>query len=161
MADYTPFISAGVVIVILMAIWIYFDAEIHNQDGAIWLILVVFLNILALLTYLIFFRSARQIISLHKATNRNEDFLIRGQHITGKSGHGKTMAGDMRTTSGLRPDPKFEDLELMQLIKSGKLSKARSYLNDMLQLAREMNDMQGVANYGPYEELITIKMKKS
>ena len=40
------------------------------------------------------------------------------------------------------------------MIDNFKLNEARKYLEDMIKVSREMNDLQTEANYRKYEELI-------
>ena len=52
-------------------------------------------------------------------------------------------------------DPEFRDEELERLIEDGELIAARKYLREVIQVAREMNEMKVVRNYEQYEARIS------
>ena len=52
------------------------------------------------------------------------------------------------------PDPDFRDDFLDGLIDDGRLSEARKYLREMIEMARSMHDETGLRNYAQYEPRI-------
>lgn len=155
-------IYAGFIIHIAIIIWIYNDAETHNNTGLIWVLLVIFFPFLAVVVYLVLFRGAsigpaRQ----HKAVGRNEDFNIRAKYTARyKKGRGTTgdTGGTMAGTAPAVID--FTDITLDRLLEDGKLSDARAYLEDMLQVAKDMNDEEGLKNYSSYQTKIASAQKR-
>ncbi len=136
---------------ILLAIWIYNDAEEHNQDGIVWAIMVFVFTIPALMIYFLFFRQGIAPPVKHKAISRNEDFLIRAKYASHKS-NGSERSQD---------DTGFSDPELDRLIEAGKLSEARAHLEEMVKIAREMNDNETVRNYSRYRSRIVAASTRS
>lgn len=47
------FFAAVLVVVILVAVWVYRDAEERDMNGVLWLIVVILTNIIGLIIYLI------------------------------------------------------------------------------------------------------------
>lgn len=47
------FFVAVLVVVILVAVWVYRDAEERDMNGALWLIVVILTNIIGLIIYLV------------------------------------------------------------------------------------------------------------
>jgi hypothetical protein len=164
MTSIIPFFGYYGILSVVLAIWIYLDAEIHGQDGILWAIIVFFLSIPALIVYFLFFRQGIAPAEPHRAVNRNEDFLIRRKYLTGEAAEERKsfLYGKEVQAAGTlgRPDPGFEDRELEHLIKSGQIAAARKYLTEMLQMAKEMNDEQGRMNYLQYEAMIERAERK-
>lgn len=156
MIGITPFIGLGTVIGLILALWVYIDAQDHGQDGLVWAVIVFFLQIPALIVYFLFFRQGIAPAEKHTAVSRSDDFLYRSKYRT------QDLSGDRKkaTMAGVAPpDPDFSDPELERLISERKLSEARGYLKDMIQIAREMNDQKSLRNYKKYE-LILAKMSR-
>jgi len=55
-----------------------------------------------------------------------------------------------------KANPDFKDEKLEMIIEEGRLRDAREYLQGMLKVANEMDDKQCAANYGKYENMITL-----
>lgn len=143
-------------------LWLYSDAEENYNTGCLWVILVLFFNFPALAIYLIFFKLQNlRTDSNHRATNRNEDFSIRAQYIPKpRKGRDPTSASG-GTMAGFTPaDPDFTDTTLDRMIEDGKFSDARDYLDDMLRVAKELNDQKGHTNYLAYRTKIAQAQKK-
>ncbi len=56
----------------------------------------------------------------------------------------------------VKANPDFKDEKLEMIIEEGRLRDAREYLQGMLKVANEMDDKQCAANYGKYENMITL-----
>ena len=139
-------IYVGVSVVI--AVWLYFDAEEHSMDGITWAVLGFFLNILAVIIYLAFYRGYVGRAREHKAIHGDGDILHWKQFGTDRPG---TRASQTGSAPGvLDGDRDFIDDEVEALIEQGQFAKAREYVNDMIKMAKEMNDSQGVKNYKLY-----------
>lgn len=156
------FFYAYVIFQIAIIIWIYNDAETHNNTGLIWVLLVIFFQFPAIVVYLVLFRGAslgpaRQ----HKAIGRNEDFIIRAKY-TARYKKGRGQTGDTGgTMAGTAPvDIEFSDITLDRLLEDGKLSDARAYLEDMLRIAKDMSDEEGLKNYSSYQTKIASAQKR-
>ena len=54
------------------------------------------------------------------------------------------------------PRKQVRDEKLALIIEEGRLRDAREYLEGMLKVANEMGDKQCAANYGKYENMITL-----
>jgi hypothetical protein len=147
---------------IAIIIWIYNDAETHNNTGLLWVLLVFIFQFPAVVVYLVLFRGAsigpaRQ----HKAIGRNEDFNIRAKYTANyKKGRGTTgdTGGTMAGTAPAVID--FSDITLDRLLDDVKLSYARVYLEDILQIAKDMNDEDGLKNYSSYQTKIASAQKR-
>lgn len=137
--------------------WVYNDATEKGHGGCIWLFLVFIFGFTGLAVYLIFFHGMPA-IGNYRATRRNEDLQYRSMYRSPEpdsraSGNAWGQTSPMLTTP--MGDPGFFDEELDRLIKDGQYNEARDYLNDMKSMAREMDDLKGLANYQQYEERIT------
>lgn len=156
------FFYAYFIFQIAIIIWIYNDAETHNNTGLFWVLLVFIFQFPAVVVYLVLFRGAsigpaRQ----HKAIGRNEDFIIRAKYTARyKKGRGRTpdTGGTMAGTAPVEID--FTDITLDRLLEDGKLSDARAYLEDMLQIAKDMNDRESYKNYSSYQAKIASAQKR-
>ncbi|MCX6645210.1 MAG: hypothetical protein NTY09_02455 [bacterium] len=137
--------------------WVFNDAEENFNAGCLWAILVFFFNLPALAIYLIIFKPTASLPArAHKAVDRNEDFSIRQQYMTNKPRKGRDPSLDTGgTMAGFTPpDSDFSDPALDELIEAGKFSDARDYLDDMLRVAKELNDQKGYSNYANYKSKI-------
>ena len=144
-----PFLILGIIsliIHIMILMWVYSDAEANGNSGCLWAILVFFFGIWALAIYLIFIRGVSA-IPRRSAVDRNMDLQYRSQ----------TRQSPARTPdrSRVEADANYYAPELDRLIELRKFSEARSYLNDMQKMAREMNDLKALANYASYEARIS------
>ena len=52
-------------------------------------------------------------------------------------------------------DPDFSDSHIDSLIQRGDLKEARKQVAEMMQMAKEMGDKKGMANYRKYEAIIS------
>jgi hypothetical protein len=146
---------------IALLCWIYSDAEANGYSGCLWAILFLFFNLPALVVYLVFFHGISAPRAFHRAVSRNDDLLYRSQNRTARlssAGAGQYASGWGNTVEPVsmgRPDPDFRDETLDRLIAANKLSEARTYMKDMISVAREMNDQRGASNYRQYEQRIS------
>jgi len=131
---------------LLLAVWIAWDAEAHGQDGLTWGVIVFFLNVPAVIAYFIFFRGTLTPPRRHDAISRNDDFNYRAQYSQMSTSYGSPRQGGTMSGDGY-VEPDFSDPTIDDLIASGKFQDARNHANDMIKIAREMNDTRGVKNY--------------
>lgn len=155
----------GFVIWLLVIGWIYSDAEAQARSGCLWAALFFFFGFLALAIYLIFFHGISA-LDRHRAVNRGNDLGYRSMYRQPQPDAGTWKAPNMWGTASAAStpataDPDFRDLELDRLIKEGKLSEAREYLRDMINVAKEMGDSKGLANYRQYESRISRAAARS
>ena len=149
----------GFILWLAMLGWVYNDATEKGHGGCIWLFLVFIFGFTGLIVYLIFFHGMPA-IGNYRATRRDEDLQYRSMYRSSisepesrASGNTWGQTSPMLTTP--MGDPGFFDEELDRLIKSGKFTEARDYLTDMKSMAREMDDVKGLANYQQYDGRIT------
>ncbi|MFX1466519.1 MAG: zinc-ribbon domain-containing protein [Promethearchaeota archaeon] len=62
-----PFMAAIFIVAILLAVWVYRDAERRGESGVLWLIIVLITGIIGLIIWLIV-RSDKPVISSEPAT---------------------------------------------------------------------------------------------
>ncbi len=150
----TGFFAIGAIFQVLLVIWVYMDADEHGQDGFIWAVIVLFFGLPALVVYFLFFRQGIAPPRKHKAVSRSEDFTIRARYTGGRGKQDMVGSNGNRREAGVAADPDFTDPDLDRLIAQGKLSEAREWLNDMVEIAKEMNDSKAVRNYRQYQARI-------
>jgi len=127
---------------------VYEDAEKKGLPAWPWAIFVFAFGLIPVVIYLLVARN----------------YPIRGQGGFGRGAIGYGASGQLpqvwgTSTGGhaaaeVAADPEFVDDYLDGLIADGRLREARAHMNDMLQVAREMNDKKGIANYRKYEKKI-------
>jgi hypothetical protein len=138
-----------------IAYTVYDDAEKRGLPAWPWAIFVFCTGLLILLIYHLIARN----------------YPIRDQGGFGRGAVGYGASGQLpqvwgASTGGPAPaevvaDPEFVDDYLDGLIADGRLREARAHMNDMLQVAREMNDKKGIANYRKYEKKIAASAYRS
>ncbi len=150
------------IIWIAVLAWVYLDAQEKGRSGCLWVFVVFFSGFLGLAVYLLFFHGS-PVVQRHQAVNRSEDIkyrsMYRSEEFRGSQSPQKSYGSG--TQPSLRADPAFVDEELERLLKEKKFSDARAYLKDMQEMAVEMNDKQGQANYKQYEARINRVASKT
>lgn len=141
----------------LATIWVYIDAENNYNSGCMWAIAIWFFFPIALPAYLIISFRDKQTVK-HSKVDRADDIGYRAMYTSRKYQKPEYTSSYGSST---KSDPDFVDEELEKLIRFGKLSEARLYLKDMLDVAREMNDELMQANYRRYEARITELGRKN
>jgi hypothetical protein len=144
----------GLIRFVLLLLWlfiaysVYTDARKRGLPAWPWAIFVFLTGLIVLLIYYL--------------VSRNYPIINEGEFS--RAGAGTGFSGQLPNTWGspkggqsagdVTADPEFVDDYLEQLIREGRLREARAHMNDMLQVAREMNDKKGIANYKKYERKI-------
>lgn len=146
---------------ILFAIVVMVDCGSTGQDPVIWGILVLIFNLPA---FIIYFAVARLEISptrKHKAISRTEDLAIRAKYTSKGDPDERATMGTMASKFGGIPEsrgtPGFVDETLEKFLTEGKVGEARQYYEDLIAVAKEMNDRETVRNLRKYE----LKIKEA
>ena len=125
--------------------FVYYKAEQYGMDAMLWLVLVFIFGPVAfgLFLLLILFQT------------RGPRRLEREGMPPGRVKY-KRKAEYMSLPSQPLPaaTDDFYDERLERLIQDGRLSEAREYLRDMIQVAREMKDEAALRHYSRYEPKI-------
>ena len=127
---------------------VYVDAEKRGLPAVPWAIAVFLTGLIVLLIY--------HLIARNYPVRNQGDFGFSRSGFSQSGQNTGTWQGPKGGQSGANPvpDSNFVDDHLERLIEDGNSREARAHLNDMLQLAREMNDKQAMANYRKYEKRI-------
>jgi hypothetical protein len=133
----------GLIIAIAVASYVYSKAEEYGQSGCLWAIFGFLFPLPTIIVFLI-------VNSGKGGQGRGRG---RDEYYTASGVYGGKAAPPPPTASST-PDPDFRDDHLEELITDGRLGEARTYLREMIKMAREMSDMKGVRNYAQYEAKI-------
>jgi hypothetical protein len=128
---------------LVIAILVYREAEKFGMNGCLWAAVVFFFGLIGVIIYVIVSRLERNAQARGAPTGYGARTGIPGGPQPGPALYS--------TTTSTAPDPGFRDEQLDELIDEGRLGEARNYLREMIQMAREMNDMKGIRNYSQYE----------
>ena len=137
---------------LVIVLWIYIATRVYHRaeelgmSATLWAIIVFLFSLLALLI----FWAVSSDVARKQAAGGTAGYPIHSGVYGGQSA-GQAPAPEARTGP---PDPDFRDEHLEELIEDGKLSEARKYLREMINMAREMNDQTGLRNYANYEPKI-------
>lgn len=126
---------------IFVCVYVYKRAEKLGMSTWAWVIVVFLFGLFGFIPFAIF-------------AGIKEKEIQRGS-VTGYGGtYRGTPTHGAPSSSQTLPDPDFRDFYLEGLIDDGELREARSYLREMIQIARESNDTAGLRNYAKYEPVI-------
>lgn len=134
--------SLGIINLILI-LFVWFKAEEYGMDPFVWVIAVFFFGPLAFGVFLFLVLSQTR---------------VRGKQASGYPPAGYRSKNDYipdepsRETSAVNPD--FRDDHLDDLITDGEFGKARAYMREMIQVARDTQDEGAVRNYSQYSPRI-------
>lgn len=144
-ADFTGFfIYLGITALwIVIAVSVYNDAESRGMSGVVWALVVFFFGIIALLIYLLA-RGSNPVRSTQSHSYNTG--VYRGPGIQ------QTQATQAPAVTA---DADFTDPHIDNLIQQGDFREARKQVSEMLQMAKEMSDQRGIANYRKYEGVIS------
>jgi len=142
---------------LLLLFWIYNDAEEKEVGGCLWVLLVIVFGYIALIIYLLLFHGLPA-MRRPAGPRQNEDIQYRSMYRSEPSYSGPKYPNQWgepsKMVSTALADGAFRDEELEKLISARKLTEARAYLRDMIKIAEEMGDRNGMANYKLYESRI-------
>ncbi len=136
--------------------WIFNDAEEKGHMGCLWAFILVATGPIGMAVYLLFFHGVTASGNRH-SPRQAEDLRLRSiyRKPAGGSNDPDRAAGHtLPIAMGAEGDPTFRDEDLELLIRAGMLVEAREYLEEMKAVAREMNDMKGLANYSRYDRKV-------
>ena len=127
--------------------FVWYKAEEYGMDSMTWLIAVFIFGPLAFAIFVILIliqgkgpKRAREEAHAPRASKY--------QHRAQAQSQPSSLPAE---ETSARVDMEFRDEQLDRLIEEGRFSKAREYLRDMIQIAREMNDETSLRNYSQYE----------
>ncbi len=139
-----------------ISIRVYYHAKERGLPAVGWALLVFFTGLLVLLLYYLFARNYEPLSEIGGVTDRGFASTYRpGKHYQDRAFMPYGAPGPGAETA----DPDFVDEELERLINEGDLREARRYLNDMMQIAREVHDKKGLLNLRTYEKRIADASK--
>lgn len=141
-----------VIELLVLALWIFIATRVYHRaeeldmNATVWAIVVFLFGIIALIIFM---------FASWGAANAQKQRGMAGYPVRGGVYGGQpTGQGPMPAARTGPPDPDFRDEWLDELITDGKLSEARKYLREMIDMARSMGDQTGVRNYAQYEPRI-------
>ncbi|MCK4720997.1 PLDc_N domain-containing protein [bacterium] len=140
---------------ILFAIVAMVDCGNTGQDPVVWGLIVLFFNLPGLLVYFFIARANFAPTRKHKAISRTQDVEIRARYASRGDPDELATLGTMAPNPGGIPESKgdfgFVDENLEKLINEGKFSEAKTYHDDLVAVANEMNDRDTIRNLKRYE----------
>jgi hypothetical protein len=134
-------IPGYIILQIALLAFVWYKAEEYGMDPLVWLIAVLLFGPLAFIVFVIL------ILSQSRAPRRKYDEPMPPM---GKSTSGEYIPPPPEPVKSSAPDPNFRDDRLEELLESGKTSEARKYMREMIETARDMNDITTVRNYSQY-----------
>jgi hypothetical protein len=147
------------VVLLVCTLWffiardVYKDTTWRGYPAEIWAILVFLFGIFALLAY----------YAVGGRIGGKVDTIPAGggRRMGGEWGSGNYSTGMTNPNPPVSADPAFFDEQLDRLIADSEFREARNYLNDMIKIAKEMNDQKALANYRKYEKKISDAASRS
>lgn len=140
---------------VLFAIVAMVDCGNTGQDPVIWGLIVLFFNLPGLLVYFFIARANFAPTRKYKAISRADDIEIRARYASRGDPADLATHGTMASNFGGIPESKgnfnFVDENLEKLIDAGKFMEAKTYHDDLVAVANEMNDRDTIRNLKRYE----------
>ena len=140
---------------ILFAIVAMVDCGETGQDPVAWGLIVLFFNLPGLLVYFFIARANFAPTRKYKAISRVDDEKIRDLYASRGDPADLATQGTMASNLGGIPESKgnisFVDENLEKLLDEGKFREAKTYHDDLVAVANEMNDPDTIRNLKKYE----------
>ena len=140
--------------ILYLCVWMFFlyytytKAEDQGRGGCLWVIIVLVFGPLGFAVFLF--------ISLGDDwAGRSRD---RREYRPKPGVYGGYPKQTVPPLAKVKADQNFRDDHLDKLIDDGNVKQARDYLKGMIELAKEMNDTQGLANYEQYKAKLKGRM---
>jgi hypothetical protein len=145
-----PFTSIPVTLIlhVCLAALVFYHQRIIGRSGAGWTFVVLLLGVWGLVIYIIFNRDT---LKLPAQRSRGRSLAER----IGARDYDSAKARLDRSSLAQPPEtiaaaPVFTDHQLERLMEARDLAGARSYLDNILRVAREMGDLETVEKYKSY-----------
>ena len=131
------------IVSLLFLLFVWFKADDYGMDPVLWVIAVFFFGPLAFAIFLMLALSQTRVRGRGEMVGPSGGYTPKEDYIPDKP-HRETT----------RLDSDFRDEQLEGLIAGEEFSKARAYLQEMIQMARDARDEGMVRNYRQYSPRI-------
>lgn len=147
-----PFTSPIVTLVLCLclAALVYYHQRMNGRSGVGWAFVVLLLGVWGLIIYLILNRETLKLPAQRLRGKSLAERIGARDYDSAKARIDRSSLAQPPETATVSPD--FLDRELEILLETGELGAARTYLYNVLRVAREMGDHETVEKYKSYRE---------
>ena len=131
---------------LLFALIVVSMAERRGMNALLWVVIVLIFETLGLIIFFIVY--AMTPAPENRVNSSGYSNVYRGSNMASPPAQGPPAAQ-------VAADPDFADPHIDSLIQRGDLREARKQVAEMMQMAKEMGDKKGMANYRKYEAIIS------